>query len=254
MFLSILILALIQGLTEFIPVSSTGHLVIAQNLLGLQPSSYLSLDAWLHLGTLFAILLSMLRELGNLIRYSLLPLARAFFFSLLGTGVMFRLLHPFLDILFDSPNTVPVGLLITAAFLMGSSFFRSTKTSWKQLRDWQFFLIGVFQGIAILPGISRSGSIFFSARMMGLNPLPAVEYALFLSIPTIFLAVYVQWENVFQMFPVDLLLLGLVGTIAFGLAGIFGFTLLGRNRWASVPFSIYCLLLSTFLFLGGMLR
>ncbi|MHA2609435.1 MAG: undecaprenyl-diphosphate phosphatase [bacterium JZ-2024 1] len=243
---SILLLALIQGLTEFIPVSSSGHLVLAEHFFRMQPSEHLGLLVWLHLATLFSIVLFMPGKLLTLLRSSFLPLLRAFFWSLLGTGMVFVLLSSVLKALFDSSLTVYFGFLISSLFLFSASLFEIKREKWEALPAWQFFLIGVFQGIAILPGISRSGSVFFASRIFGLAPSAAVEYSLLLSLPTIFAAVVQQWHNVAIFYPPVQLAVTFLFTLFTGLLGIFGLNLLGRGRWAPLPFALYCFTLGSF--------
>ncbi|MFN4182592.1 MAG: undecaprenyl-diphosphate phosphatase [bacterium] len=243
---SILLLALIQGLTEFIPVSSTGHLVLAEHFFHLRPSEHLGMLVWLHLATLFSVVFFMPKKLFLLLRTSFLLLAKAFFWSLLGTGLVYLFLSSFLKGLFDSTIMVYFGFLITALFLFSASLFGIKKEKWEELPAWQFFFIGAFQGVAILPGISRSGSVFLASRICGLAPASAVEYSLLLSFPTIFVAVVRQWHNAVILYPLDQLAVTFLFTMFTGLLGIFGLTLLGRGRWAPLPFALYCFTLGSF--------
>lgn len=177
-----IILGIIQGLTEFLPVSSSGHLELGQYLLGLEDlHQFILFDLICHLGTLCAIV------------YVFLPQIKEFFSNqtrfmqvLIGTLPLFPLVLIMKPIksLFDQPEYLGICFMITAALLFASSYlhFRSKRppSSWKDP-----LTIGLFQAVAILPGISRSGATISAARLLGWQKEEAIQYSFLLAIPTI---------------------------------------------------------------------
>ncbi|MHB9026892.1 MAG: undecaprenyl-diphosphatase UppP [Armatimonadota bacterium] len=197
-----IIMGLVQGLTEFLPVSSSAHLVFTDHLLHLHLSEQdtVSFDVLLHLGTLLAVLvyfrsdiLALLKGAGRLLigpRKALAENAysRLFLLLLLGTvpaaiaGVALK--DFFSDVFQNVPGTAAL-LLVTAAMLYWISRRRTGERA-LETSTWKDALtIGVFQAIAILPGVSRSGSTIFGGLLRGLDRDAAPRFSFLLSIPII---------------------------------------------------------------------
>ena len=197
--LSALILAVVQGATEFIPVSSSAHLVIVSKLAGLQGCP-LSLAVALHLGTLLAVIVYYRRALGAFLRALFVREAqvegpaeektgarRFFWLLILATipaGVVGFLLSDVVDKLFAAPRAAAVGLLVTATVLWLADRHRGDKSpdrlGWRDA-----LLVGLGQAVAIMPGISRSGTTIWAALGRGLSPGWAPRFSFLLSIPAI---------------------------------------------------------------------
>ena len=194
--LALFILAVIQGLTEFLPVSSSGHLVLARSLL---PGGDLfqaggALEALLHLGTLGSILLYF-RKRGALL------LGRAFSASseagiarhvllvlIAGTlPVVFITLvgQDRLEVLFQSPTLASCGLLATASLLAFSRGVRRGSRTLESLTLGQGLCLGIAQACALCPGVSRSGTVIVAGLILGLAPAAAFEFAFLLAIPAL---------------------------------------------------------------------
>ncbi len=200
-----IILGIIQGLTEFLPVSSSGHLVIFQNLFGLKEPE-LFFDISVHVGTLAAIVIFFWKEIRAIIislaHFSALALKkRVSFHSVyedadaklailivvgsIPTAIIGILFHKIADTLFSSVVLVGFMLIITGLLLWGT---RWVKKDCKSINDFSVrdaLIIGLMQGIAILPGISRSGSTIAVGLFLGLNRETAARYSFLLSIPAI---------------------------------------------------------------------
>lgn len=187
-----LILGVVQGLTELLQVSSSGHLALAENVLGLRASGLLRgvfLDVLLHLATLAAILVAF--------REPIVRLARG---VLTGDRDAWRMLS--LYALASVPAAV-VGLvakewienLFSSLVFLGAAFLVTGAALWTTRRRmtgraerpgvWQAFAIGVSQAVAIAPGISRSGSTISAALWCGLDPVRAAEFSFVLGVPAI---------------------------------------------------------------------
>lgn len=185
----VLILAVVQGLTEFLPVSSSGHLVLAQRALGVQ-SPGPDVELFLHLGTLVSICLFYRRRL--------LELAGSFFrgeragwlyalwvvVATVPAAVLYKACGDRIDALYDSHRAVAALLLLNGALLLLSALADRRKAE-KPLGFVRALAMGVGQALAILPGVSRSGTSISAGRFFGLGPKAAAEFSFLMSIPAI---------------------------------------------------------------------
>jgi len=233
-----LILGLLQGLTEFLPVSSSGHLVIAQHFFGfLTPSVFF--DILLHLATALAIIIVLWRPLLSLDK-------KTFGFILLASlpaGIIGILLNSSITALFSSVKLVAVALLITGLLLFLTRYFfsqaKNTRLTWKNT-----LFIGLFQAIAIIPGISRSGSTISAGIFAKLRPELIFNFSFLLALPAIFGAAFLQLKD--SNFSSSLLGLPLaIGFFAAFISGLFALKILKKfvSRGQFSFFAYYCLVL-----------
>jgi undecaprenyl-diphosphatase len=207
-----IILGAIQGLTEFFPVSSSGHLVIFQQMMGLK-EPVLIFDISVHMGTLAAIVIYFFKDIINIIKSlvhsisSLLSGQSGHFTGLesrdinmawmlvagsIPTAVIGAGLQMISDVLFSSLLLVGVSLVITGGILLGTRWIRQENVSDTDLTIKQALLIGTVQGLAVIPGISRSGSTIVAGLFLGVNRNLAIRYSFLLSIPAILGALVLQ--------------------------------------------------------------
>ncbi len=181
------ILGIIQGLTEFLPVSSSGHLVLTQHLFGLKEPA-LFFDVSLHVGTLVAVLIVFRREIGSILK-TVINLGPSVLLGKNGnkTDTEQRDLSLVAATLFSSIFIVGIMLLITASLLWSirnkadvSEAVESTAISLKHA-----LIIGFIQGFAVIPGISRSGSTIVAGLYLGLNRKEAARFSFLLCLPAI---------------------------------------------------------------------
>jgi len=181
-------LGILQGLTEFLPISSSGHLVIGQKLLGLTTPPVF-FDVFVHLGTLLAIIcyfkqriIAFYQKKDNLklIIIGSLPACLAGFF-----------LNNFLEVIFSSLKGVGFSLLITAGLLFSSLFTQGRKRV-GELRGKDSLIIGLFQALALFPGVSRSGSTVTAGLWRGLKRKAAFNFSFFLGAPAFLAALILQ--------------------------------------------------------------
>ncbi|MEA5060134.1 MAG: undecaprenyl-diphosphate phosphatase [Candidatus Pelethousia sp.] len=198
-FLAIL-LGLVQGLCEFLPVSSSGHLVLLQNIFGMEEGA-LFLDTMLHVGTLLAVLTVYRRAIWEMLCH---PFQKKVGLLLLATGVTAALAFLTKDLIVDAyqGGLLGIGFLVTAAVLfLSERFFRAhEKTSYaiEGMKPLGAVGVGLMQAVAILPGISRSGSTIAGSRFFGLNSEAAAEFSFLLSIPAILGSVILQLPDVLE--------------------------------------------------------
>jgi len=207
-----IILGVIQGLTEFFPVSSSGHLVIFQQMMGLK-ESVLMFDISLHVGTLAAIVIyffndilsilkSVIRSVLSLFRgesgpvsskeASDIKMAWLIIAGSLPTAVIGFGFHLISDVIFSSLFIVGTSLMITGGVLLGTRWVNQEEKPGSGFSIKQALLIGIIQGLAVIPGVSRSGSTISTALFIGVNRDSAIRYSFLLSIPAILGALVLQ--------------------------------------------------------------
>lgn len=187
--LQAIILGIVQGLTEFLPISSSAHLVFVPTLLGI-PYPPLVFDVLLHLGTLAAVIFHFREDLKSLLTGFFRgeeAFRRLVWWLILGTipavigGVVF---HDVLEEFFSSPVFPAIFLLVTGAFLWTAERVGGEK-DYTALGPWGALLVGFFQALSLLPGISRSGATLTAGRWWGLSRQEAARFSFLLSIPII---------------------------------------------------------------------
>ncbi len=210
-----IIIGLVQGLTEFIPVSSSGHLVIAEKIVSLSAPP-VTVAVFVHLGTLAAVLLVYWRRLWGMLQ-SLLPgrdqermlNRRLILMLILGSipaAIAGLTLADVFEAAFSSLPLVGGMLILTGFFLLVGSRAGSSRRRIRvtrsgralggsgggqegvgllQIRWWQAIIVGLFQALAIFPGLSRSGTTISSGLLTGLAPAAAADFSFLLSVPTI---------------------------------------------------------------------
>jgi undecaprenyl-diphosphatase len=179
------ILGIVQGLTEFLPVSSSGHLVILQSLMNVELEGIL-FEIALHVATLASVLIFYRARVASLIRGTLqmnrpdLEYVGKLAVATLPAVLLVLVAGDFIDSQFESPASAGMGLLITGVFLWSTRWTvgnaRLPSPTWTAA-----LLIGCAQAIAIAPGISRSGATVAAALALGVNPLAAAEFSFLMS-------------------------------------------------------------------------
>lgn len=253
---ALLVLALVQGLTEFLPVSSSGHLVLVQHALGLEHAS-LTVDVALHVGTLCAVLVVYRRDVAAVARDLLRGRAAEALWIALGTlpaVVVGLTAKDAIERAFEAPRVAALGLFVTALLLAGGEAARRARAhEAPRPLGWRVALgVGLAQALAICPGISRSGSTIAAGLALGLAPAAAARFSFLLAIPAIAGAAVLQLPDArTEALPP-------AGTLALavGVAGLVGWfalrlllAFLGRGAFAW--FALYCALLGTGVLLFG---
>lgn len=192
-FFDVTVLAVLQGVAEFLPISSSGHLVILQHILEVPEAVRLRLEVFLHAGTLLSIFAFYWRRIRGLVRGALrldgpvsahaawFYLARLFV-SALPAVVVYFVLHDALDGLVAQARLVGGLLIFTGLVLVGTRFL---PTGRKSVGFRQALLMGVGQALALLPGVSRSGMTLAVARGVRIAPEAAAEFSFLMSAPLI---------------------------------------------------------------------
>ncbi|MFP3913413.1 MAG: undecaprenyl-diphosphate phosphatase [Actinomycetota bacterium] len=247
--LSAIIWGLVQGLTEFLPISSSGHLVLVPaflNAAGLElaePS--LAVSAVLHLGTLLAVLFYFRRDVLRLLRFRADPGARRLWMLLVvGTipAVVGLPLEGHLERLQDDPRNVGIALLGTALLLVAGSWLTTGTRGLDEARPLDALVVGVFQALALIPGISRSGSTIVAGTGRGLTPMEAARYSFLLGVPAIAGGGAISLARISDTGGLDASLL--VGLATAAVSGYLAISLLlaALRRVGLIPFALYAVL------------
>ncbi|MCI0382659.1 MAG: undecaprenyl-diphosphate phosphatase, partial [Chlamydiae bacterium] len=182
-FLQAILLGLIQGITEFFPISSSTHLYLAKKILGVTDEPNLLLfDLSCHLGTLLVVMILFKEELKSFFSHKRSEI-KLYFLALLPLFPAYFLLKPLRALATSHMQFIGFSLFLTASFLFAAHFFSRKREEIHRFRD--VLYIGAAQSFALIPGISRSGSTIACARLLGWEAKEAVRFSFLLSIPTI---------------------------------------------------------------------
>lgn len=253
-----LILGIVQGFTEFLPISSSGHLVIGSEILNFHEPGIV-FEVFLHCGTLVAVIFVFRSELLLMLRSLFVsPAVRkadpelAFFFqwniniiiATLPAVAVGLLLKDTIDRIFDNILITFAMLGVTGIAMVLTRFITEKGAAVTWVRA---LIIGMAQALAIMPGLSRSGSTIFAGMLLGVNRETAARFSFIMSIPAILGAVVLHVGKLLATSPSDNEVLAIaVGTVASVISGYFAIVLLmkvvrrGKLHW----FGYYCLLVS----------
>jgi Uncharacterized bacitracin resistance protein len=246
------VLGLIQGVTEFFPVSSTGHLYLGRHFFGLDEAG-LFLDTMLHLGTLIALLIFYKHEIMSIIKK---PFCKLTYLLVVGTipavivGLLFK---DFFEEISKTGSTIGWEFLVTGSFLWFAEKFKNGYKRLDQIGYTDALFIGIFQAGAIFPAISRSGLTIFASLMRKLDRETAAYFSFLLSTPAIFGAILLQSVDLFKGTGEQIPLVSLI--IAIISSGIFGYLaikwMIGFLKRRSLRvFSVYVCCLGVVVLLG----
>lgn len=266
------VLGIVQGLTGLFPVSSSAHLILFQNLMGLKESAVF-FDICVHTGTLCAVIFFfrrdihdmavsvvdasnlMLRKDSKLYQTTEHPEAKLLMLIIIGsipTAIIGLLFHKIADHLFSSVFLVGFALIATGIALWTTRRLQDTGKTIESFSARQALIIGIVQGLAVIPGISRSGSTISAGLFLGLSRETAGRYSFLLSIPSIFGATFLGMINLSGSVDIDIMPT-IIGTITAGIVGYFSLRLLfyiirkGNLHW----FAPYCWFIGVIALMAG---
>ncbi len=246
--LEAVILGIVQGLTEFLPVSSSGHLLLAANFLGVGQLG-LGFELVCHLGTLAAIIIVMRREVWDIARKPLAKPMRLIVTASVPTAIIAGLISVlFRDALYG--NMLVYCFIITGILLLCCGF-AANKTAPKPLTYPHAAIIGAAQGIAALPGLSRSGATIAAATILGYPREQAARFSFLISIPVIVGSsiVEIAFNGIGGGIDAPALIAALISSFISGLVAV-KFMLKLLEKHSLDGFAIYLMLLSVFMLLN----
>jgi len=241
--LEAVILGIVEGLTEFLPISSTGHLILVSNLLGIQQTEqHKAFEVSIQLGSILAVVFLYFKKFldTNLMKRILI--------AFIPTGILGFVLYKIIKSLFN-PYIVVFMLVFGGLLLILIELYHKNKSydinSIYEVPYQKAFLIGVFQALAMIPGTSRSGATIVGGLLLGLNRKTAAEFSFMLAVPTMFMAtfydVYKNRSN-FNLSDWENLIVGFV--VAF-ISALFAIKWLLKfiSNHSFIPFGIYRIIL-----------
>lgn len=243
--MQILLLAVIQGLTEFLPVSSSGHLVLVGHMINFSEQGNTT-EVILHTGTFLAVIIFFWKRLLSLATGTLkgsredLSYVGALAVGCLPVIAAYFLAGDTIESLFDKPCWAAAFLCVTGIMLLSLKLARGTGRDAGLVRG---LLVGIAQAVALLPGISRSGSTIVAARHLGISPEKAAEFSFLLYLPAMLGAIAIKTSEMISGKESFDPILALVGIAVSAAVGYLSLALLIRmvSRGKLWIFGIYCL-------------
>lgn len=268
------ILGLVQGLGEFLPISSSGHLALLQYFFKIDGESVLFFSVMLHLGTLISVFIVYWRDIVDLckelvavikdvftgkgLRVNLNPTRKLGFLIIVATiptGIMGIAFNDVFSGFYGSLLAIGIGLLFTGTILFIGDRMKGGRKTAEQMPFRSAVFVGIMQGIAITPGISRSGSTLFGGLLTQLNREFAVKFAFLVSIPAILGSVVLETPKAIAqgldpsiIFPI---IIGMIVAAVSGLVAIKTMIKLVSNKKLTI-FSVYTWVLGAFVIIYGL--
>ena len=238
--LEAIILGIVEGITEFLPISSTGHLILVSKLLGIEQTDvHKAFEVAIQFGAILAVVLLYREKLLHS-----LDVWKRLIIAFIPTGVLGFLLYKIVKGLF-SPYVVSVMLILGGIiFIIVEFFYKKEGHSINKIEKIPYhkaFFIGVFQSLAMIPGTSRSGATIIGGLLLGLDRKTAAEFSFLLAVPTMFVATsYDIFKNhhYFQIENWITLLVGFITAFIFAVLAVKLF-LKFISSYNFIPFGIY---------------
>ncbi|MBA4198692.1 MAG: UDP-diphosphatase [Chitinophaga sp.] len=220
-FIQSIIIAIVEGLTEFLPVSSTGHMIITSSIMGIEKDVFVKLfEVAIQLGAILSVVVLYWKKFFDFAKWQFyLKLLVAVIPAL----VLGKLLSDKIDALLESPITVAISLIAGGVVLLfiDKLFTKSTIEQEKDISYVKGFIIGFWQCLAMIPGVSRSAASIIGGMQQGLSRKVAAEFSFFLAVPTMAAATGYKLLKTYKESPEiikdkhNLLLLGVGNLVAF---------------------------------------
>lgn len=221
----VIILAIVEGITEFLPVSSTGHMIIASSIMGIADDDFVKMfTVGIQFGAILSVIVLYFKRFFQSVDFYL-----KLFIAFLPAAVVGFLIGDFIDQLLENVTVVAISLIAGGIVLLFvDDWFKKNETESQEVNYKKSFAIGVFQIIAMIPGVSRSAATIIGGLSQKLNRQTAAEFSFFLAVPTMFAAtVYkmysFQKDVGFSKKDIDLFLIGNAVAFVVALFAIKGF-------------------------------
>jgi undecaprenyl-diphosphatase len=217
-----IIIAIVEGITEFMPISSTGHMIIVQKLLGIEPNSFVKLFTInIQFGAVLSVIVLYWERFIQTFDFYI-----KLFVAFLPAAILGFLLSGYIDKMLESVLVVAISLVVGGVFLLFIDSWFNKPSENQKISFTKALIIGFFQTIAMIPGVSRSAATIVGGLMQKLSRKNATEFSFFLAVPTIFAAaVYemIKSYNSIQLQHINLLIIGNVVAFLVAMLAIKGF-------------------------------
>ena len=247
-----LVLGVVQGITEFLPVSSSGHLVLLQKIFGIEESALL-FDTMVHVGTLAAVCTVLWKEIWAILKKPVQPLTLYLIIATIPAVLFALLLKNRIEEAFVTGTFLGFCFLITSALLLLAEFLSKNKAKkpGEQMKWHDAAIIGVSQAIAIVPGISRSGATISGALFRRFDRDFAAKFSFLLCIPAILGALVMQLKDIAGRTVSDSISVApiIIGTLSAAVVGFFAVKFMIKiiREKSLLGFSIYTAVLGIFI-------
>lgn len=222
-----ILLGIVQGLCEFLPISSSGHLVLLQKMFGIEEGA-LFFTIMLHVGTLFAVFSVYYKDIWELLKAPFQKRVYMLVLALVPTVIMALLFNDIVGASFDG-RFLGFGFIITAILLIVCDKIREGKKTQETMRINNALAIGFMQGVALFPGISRSGSTITGGLISGMERKSVADFTFILSIPAILGSIVLEVPSLIKMGMGDINPLHvIVGMVAAAVSGYLAIRLMLR--------------------------
>ncbi len=247
-----IILGIVEGITEYLPVSSTAHLILTAQLLGLKQDSFLkAYEIIVQIAPIFSVMLIYKERLVQSI-----DLWYKLIFSFIPTGIVGLFFHKQIEAMFSTNSTLVLMFFTGIIFLMIEYFYKEKEHHIKELDNVSYkqaFYIGIFQIFSLIPGVSRSGVTILGAMLIGLKREVSMSFSFLLAIPTMGAAsgymMLKEYEIIMQG-NFELLLVGFIISFIIGYIAVKSFLAIVA-RYNFTPFGIYLVVMSLLFGLFG---
>ncbi len=271
-YIEAIVLGLVQGLSEFLPISSSGHLALLQSLFEINEDKVIFFAVLLHIGTLVSIFVvyhkdiyALIKELfllfkdiftGKGLRIEERPIRKLgimIIVSSIPTAIMGLLFSDYIDKIFGSLTVIAICWIITGFILLFSEKFKNNKKEIEGMKYRNAIFIGICQGLAIMPGISRSGSTIVGSLVTGLKREFAVEFAFLISIPAILGSAILEFPKAIKA-GIEPSTIGpmIVGFLVAAISGYFAITtmikIVSKHKMRYFSYYVWIIGLGTFIY------
>lgn len=271
-YIEAIVLGLVQGLSEFLPISSSGHLALLQNLFEINEDKVIFFAVLLHIGTLVSIFVVYYKDIYALIKELFLLFKDIFtgkglrieerpirklgimiIVSSIPTAIMGLLFSDYIDKIFGSITVIAVCWIITGFILLFSEKLKNNKKEIEGMKYRNAIFIGICQGLAIMPGISRSGSTIVGSLVTGLKREFAVEFAFLISIPAILGSAILEFPKAIKA-GIEPSTIGpmIVGFLVAAISGYFAITtmikIVSKHKMRYFSYYVWIIGLGTFIY------
>lgn len=271
-YIEAIVLGLVQGLSEFLPISSSGHLAVLQSLFEINEDKVIFFAVLLHIGTLVSIFVvyhkdiyALIKELfllfkdiftGKGLRIKERPIRKLgimIIVSSIPTAIMGLLFSDYIDKIFASLTVIAICWIITGFILLFSEKLKNNKKEIEGMKYRNAIFIGICQGLAIMPGISRSGSTIVGSLVTGLKREFAVEFAFLISIPAILGSAILEFPKAIKA-GIEPSTIGpmIVGFLVAAISGYFAITtmikIVSKHKMRYFSYYVWIIGLGTFIY------
>jgi undecaprenyl-diphosphatase len=207
--LQAIIIAIVEGVTEFLPISSTGHMIITEKLLGVESSDFVKMfTVCIQFGAILSVIVLYWKKFIQSVDFYF-----KLFAAFLPAAIFGLLFKKYIDLLLDSALVVAIMLILGGIFLVFADRILKDESVNQEMTYLKAFIIGLFQVISMIPGVSRSAATIIGGLSQKLNRKNAAEFSFFLAVPTMFAASALKIFDIFRQINSDNIQILLIGNV-----------------------------------------